>query len=287
MKSAVKRPVVSRAERALATRRRMLASARDLFIEQGYAGTTVEQIAADAGVAVQTVYYTFRTKGLLLRELVEVTAAGEEPAVPVMGRAWAREMLSATSAQRVLALAVEHGTAIYERVSPLWPAVTAAAGADPDVTAYWQAVGAGRRDGQRQLVARLVGLDALRPGLDPERATDLVMALAGPRRVPEPGDRSRLVPPDVPSLALHHRRAAAARPRRARCRGNRGPVVRRRPSRRRSLTSAGPLQPANSSSRTGPRVGNPSKASTSPAPAGQRGSKSPRHQRHGRRQSRP
>ena len=170
---------MSRAERALATRRRMLTSARDLFVEQGYAAATVEQIAADAGVAVQTVYYTFRTKGLLLCELVEVTAAGEEPTVPVMGRAWAREMLSAASPQRVLALAVEHGTAIYERVAVLWPAVTAAAGADPDVTAYWQGVAAGRRDGQQQMVARIADLDALRPGLDPERGTDLVVMLLG------------------------------------------------------------------------------------------------------------
>ncbi len=179
VKSSVKKPVVSRAERALATRRRMLDSARDLFVRQGYAATTVEQIAADAGVAVQTVYYTFRTKGLLLRELVEVTAAGEETAAPVLERPWAREMLSTTSAQRVLALAVEHGTAIYERVAALWPAVAAAANADPDVTAYWEAVGAGRRAGQRQMVARIVGLDALRPGLDAERATDLVVTLLG------------------------------------------------------------------------------------------------------------
>ncbi len=157
----------------------MLTSARDLFVQQGYAATTVEQIAADAGVAVQTVYYTFRTKGLLLRELVEVTAAGEEPAAPVMERAWASEMLSATSAQRVLALAVEHGTAIYERVAALWPAVTASAAADPDVAEYWLAVGAGRREGQRRMVARIVELDALGPGLDPDRATDLVVMFLG------------------------------------------------------------------------------------------------------------
>ena len=95
MKPSVKSPVISRAGRALATRRRMLATAQELFVQQGYAATTVEQIAADAGVAVQTVYYTFRTKGLLLRELVEVTAAGQELPAPVMERAWAREMLSA------------------------------------------------------------------------------------------------------------------------------------------------------------------------------------------------
>lgn len=171
-------PKVNRADRTLATRRRMLAAARELFVGQGYAATTVEQIAAAAGVAVQTVYYTFRTKGSLLREVVDVTAAGEEQR-PTMERAWAREMLSAATAQRVLALAVEHGTAIYERVAALWPAVTAAGAADPDVATYWSSVGAARREGQRRMVARIVELEALRPGLDPERATDLVVALLG------------------------------------------------------------------------------------------------------------
>lgn len=37
-------------------------------LERGYAATTMDEIAARAGVAVQTVHYTFRTKGLLLRE---------------------------------------------------------------------------------------------------------------------------------------------------------------------------------------------------------------------------
>jgi TetR/AcrR family transcriptional regulator of autoinduction and epiphytic fitness len=179
MPASVKRPGGARAERALATRRRMLASARSLFVAQGYAATTVEQIAAEAGVAVQTVYYTFRTKGLLLRELVEVTAAGGDPAAPVMERDWAREMLAATSAQRVLALAVEHGTAIYQRVAVLWPAVRAAAAADPEVATYWNTVSAARREGQRRIVSRLVELHTLRPELDPEQATDLTVVLLG------------------------------------------------------------------------------------------------------------
>lgn len=174
----VKKPVLSRAERALATRRRMLSAAQELFLQQGYAVTTMDQIAAAAGVAVQTMYYTFRTKGLLLREVVEVAAAGAERAAPVMDRGWALEMLSTRSPQRALALAVEHGTAIYERVAVLWPAVAEAAG-DPDVAAYWRTVGAGRREGQRRLVAHLAELGALRDGLDSDRATDLVVLLMG------------------------------------------------------------------------------------------------------------
>ncbi|PWK80956.1 TetR family transcriptional regulator [Lentzea atacamensis] len=169
----------TRAERARQTRRRMIDAARGLFVGQGYAATTMDQIAAEAGVAVQTVYYTFRTKGQLLAEVVEVTAAGEDHPVPVPARAWVREMLSATSGQRVLALGVEHGTAIYERVAALWPAVGAAAAADPAVNDYWRGVTTDRRSGQRAMVARIAELGELRPGLGVDRATDLVVVLVG------------------------------------------------------------------------------------------------------------
>ena len=145
----------------------------------GYAATTMEQIAGEAEVAVQTLYYTFRSKGQLLREVSESTAAGEDDAPPVAERPWMRQLLSAESGQRVLALVVEHGTDIYDRVAPLWPAVHAAAAADPEVGRYWQSVAAGRRAAQRQIVARLAELKALRHGLDVNRATDLVVVLLG------------------------------------------------------------------------------------------------------------
>jgi AcrR family transcriptional regulator len=174
----VKGARTTRAERARQTRHRMLDSARELFISDGYTATTMERIADRAGVAVQTLYYTFRTKGQLLCEVVEVTAAGDEDAAPVALRAWVRDMLTATSGQRVLALSVEHGADIFVRAAPLWPAVAAAA-TDPHVERYWRGVTAGRRAGQAQMVARLAELGMLRPGLDPERATDIVVVLFG------------------------------------------------------------------------------------------------------------
>lgn len=177
--SPVKSSKPSRIERARQTRHRMIEGARDLFATQGYAATTMEQIATRAGVAVQTVYYTFRTKGQLLCEVVEVTAAGEDAPVPVAQRPWMRETLSTSSAQRVLALAIEHGTGIYERAAPLWPAVNAAAAADPHVEQYWQDVAAKRRAGQGLLITRLSELGALRQGLDTGRATDLLAVLFG------------------------------------------------------------------------------------------------------------
>ena len=96
----------SRAERARETRKRMRGAAHELFVSQGYADTTMKQIAAGAGVAVQTVYYTFKTKGALLCEVIEVAGAGEDGPVPVMQRPWMRETMSAPSQQRIIALAV-------------------------------------------------------------------------------------------------------------------------------------------------------------------------------------
>ena len=156
----------------------MLDSARVLFINDGYAATTMDRIAEHASVAVQTLYYTFRTKGQLLCEVVEATAAGDQDAPPVQQRAWVQEMLTATSGQRALALAVEHGGDIFVRAAPLWPVITEAA-ADPRVAQYWRGVAADRRASQARLIARLGELGVLRDDLGVDRGTDLIVALFG------------------------------------------------------------------------------------------------------------
>lgn len=63
MKRAYRSPV--RAQGAQETRRRILAAARLLFATKGYGSTTVEAVAAEAGVAIQTVYQAFRNKAAL------------------------------------------------------------------------------------------------------------------------------------------------------------------------------------------------------------------------------
>ena len=56
----------SRADKARANRRRMRAAALVLFTDRGYASTSMQAIAAEAGMAVQTLYFTFGTKSALL-----------------------------------------------------------------------------------------------------------------------------------------------------------------------------------------------------------------------------
>ncbi|HKH55797.1 MAG TPA: helix-turn-helix domain-containing protein, partial [Propionibacteriaceae bacterium] len=104
----VKAPVrQTRRARARATQNRIIDHAYRLFSASGYPSTTMETIAAEAGVATQTVYYFFRTKALLLQQVVEVAAAGEAHPLPVMERPWMRQILTENNARRALALIVE------------------------------------------------------------------------------------------------------------------------------------------------------------------------------------
>jgi AcrR family transcriptional regulator len=168
---------LNRADRAKATRRRVIESAARLFAEEGYAVTTTEHVAREAGVAVQTVYYTFGTKGKLLCDAMEFAAAGTHDPSPVSRRTWMVEALGSESASRSLALAVDHGCDIYQRAAPLWPAVNAAAISDAAVAEYWAGVAAGRRTGMRQLVEHISTLSGLSEGLDVDRATDIMFAM--------------------------------------------------------------------------------------------------------------
>src|SRR2546430_7104160 len=82
-----------RRERAAATRRQILEAAQRLFERQGYATTTMAAIAAEAGVALKTVYVSFETKSGLLRSLWHLLLRGDEADVPVVDRPWYQEVV--------------------------------------------------------------------------------------------------------------------------------------------------------------------------------------------------
>src|SRR5215467_1171653 len=82
-----------RREQAAATRREILEAARRLFERQGYAATTMAAIAAEAGVALKTVYVAFETKSGVLRALWNLLLRGDEENVPVADRPLYLEVL--------------------------------------------------------------------------------------------------------------------------------------------------------------------------------------------------
>src|SRR6266540_330183 len=91
-----------RREQAAATRREILEAAQRLFERQGYAATSMAAIAAEAGVALKTIYLAFETKRGLLLALWHLLLRGDEESAPVGERPWFREVLEEPDPERQL-----------------------------------------------------------------------------------------------------------------------------------------------------------------------------------------
>lgn len=122
----------TKAEQARATRRRIVAAAADLFVAEGFVSTTVAQIAASAGVAVQTLYLAFRNKTAILGATFDIAIAGDDEPVPIADREWFRQVLSEPDGGRAIEIFAAACQVIMTRTTPLY-AVMRSAAADPEV----------------------------------------------------------------------------------------------------------------------------------------------------------
>ncbi|GAA4902811.1 TetR family transcriptional regulator [Stackebrandtia albiflava] len=169
-----------RAQKARETRARILAAARDLFVSEGYGTTSLQEVADRAGVAVQTIYFGFGNKRTVLKELVDVTVAGDDAPVATMERPWFREMIAAPTAAEHLRRQVEGSGAILERLAPIDRVVKTAAAMDPDVAAMWP------EDDDPRAVVLTASATALlrkpdaREELTTAEATDILFGLLSP-----------------------------------------------------------------------------------------------------------
>ena len=93
-----------RREQAAATRLEILEAAQRLFERDGYGATTMAAIAAEAGVALKTVYLAFETKSGLLRALWHLRLRGDEDEAPVGRRQWFRDVIDEPDPARQLRL---------------------------------------------------------------------------------------------------------------------------------------------------------------------------------------
>ena len=168
----------SRAEKTRLTRRRIVGAAAELFLDQGYGATTLDQVAGRAGVAVQTVYFHFGNKATLLRESLDVAAVGDDEPVALLDRSWMTEMAAEPDPMRVIELWTDGGREILERVAPLLAVVRGTAGTDPDLAAQWNLNEGQRRSAFRALPELLADRRALRPGLTVDDAADLAFLIS-------------------------------------------------------------------------------------------------------------
>ncbi len=167
----------SRRDKAAATRRRILRAAHDAFVENGYHGTTIAAVAQRAGVAAQTVYFTFHTKSALISAVIDQAVLGEdEPTIPQATPWWAA-MAAAPTADEALRIFIRGAGLLFERASRISEILRAAALTDDEVRRTYEHHEALRRTGFREVVDLLATKGRLRSGLDAEGATDVLLTL--------------------------------------------------------------------------------------------------------------
>ncbi len=169
-----KRPYRSpvRQQRAVDTRRRITGAARELFAEHGFAGTTVANIAARAGVAAPTVYATFGSKGAIVRALLEQMEQDADSSI------WTRRITDETDSHAKLAAFAGWTTALLSSSKTVIAAVRGAA-ADPAIIELRAEGDRHRREGLRAVIASLAETRALPSGLSQVQALDRAWMLTG------------------------------------------------------------------------------------------------------------
>lgn len=164
-----------RATQALQTRQEILATARGLFAGNGYSGTSVAQIAAAAGVSVQTIYDSLGSKRaivLALNDLID-----EEGDV----RALASAIPTSTDPIELLRIAATISRNINERCGDIVAALFSAAAVETEMREVRDESRRRHRAGIAGLTRRLASLEALRGDLDAETAADVIAAMTDPQ----------------------------------------------------------------------------------------------------------
>ncbi len=142
-----------RRAQATETRTAIVAAARDLFVEQGYARTTMDDIAAHAGVSVETIYAAFKNKATLLHKAWDITVGGDDQDIVFHERPEARAIRNEPDLAKRLMLHAAFSTRTAQRIAPFQLMVQSAAGADPAAAAMLEEMGRQRLAGMTVMAA--------------------------------------------------------------------------------------------------------------------------------------
>jgi AcrR family transcriptional regulator len=173
-------PVKSRQQIAAEeTQRVIIEVAAELFLERGYTATSVAQIAASAGVAVQTIYNSVGSKSALLSRVLDHAAAGERAPVPVA--TFMREQAEAESdPEKILDQLVTFWATALSRTAPVFRIIRQAAATDPDAAALEAARARQRLRNYRTAAELLRDRGGLQKGLALEQAAAVIFAIGHP-----------------------------------------------------------------------------------------------------------
>lgn len=169
-----------REEQARTTRRAIVEAGTALFIERGFAGTTVDAIAERAGVSRKTVFTSVGSKVGLLKLAIDWALVGDDEPVALDARPVVRELQRETDPRRAVVMWAQVVTGIAARLALLHPVLAAAADVDEQAAELNAVSERNRLGGARGFVEQLHSLGALPGDLSVERAAAMASLLMDP-----------------------------------------------------------------------------------------------------------
>ena len=169
-----------RQQQAAATRQTILEAAERLFLQDGYPATTMDAIAAEAGVSLKTAYLPFSTKSGLLRALWDLRLKKDDADAPVVQHEWFREVMEEPDSTRKLQLNARNSAAAKTRIGGLFRVIRGAAEIDADCSELWRLIQSDFHANQQVIVESIHRGGGLRRGLSVATGTDILWTLNHP-----------------------------------------------------------------------------------------------------------
>ncbi len=166
--------------RAARNRRRILESARELFLADGYARTTVAAIAREAGVSDDLVFHLFKSKRGLLTEVLSFAVTGEVDGAVVLEQEGPRAVRDEPDQRRKIAMFAEDVSARVARARPVDDVMRSAAAVDPQVARMRERMQRARLRNLTVFVGWVADRGPLRAGVDVDQAAATVWTLTSP-----------------------------------------------------------------------------------------------------------
>jgi len=176
----VKAPRDRRARQVAATRARIVDAAGRLFSERGYGATTIDAVAVEADVAVETVYARFKNKRNLLDAYLDMSIVGDAKPVALLDRPEVQAVRDAPDQWRQVQLLARMMRGVLERNAAAHAVLRSAMGTDSDLDALVVQDDNRRKETHRSFVEILRTRGPLRTGLSNADAVDTMSAMAHP-----------------------------------------------------------------------------------------------------------
>ncbi|WP_109473322.1 TetR/AcrR family transcriptional regulator [Ornithinimicrobium cavernae] len=163
-----------RRELARHNRTVMVRSATALFLERGFAATTIADVARASGASVQNVYKVFRNKVGLAKAVFDLAIAGDDEEVPMVERPSLLRVRDEPDPRRKLTYYGEHLALVAPRHVPFQLVILDAAASDPDAASVWEQLQDERLRGMSMFAADLDARGHLRADVTASDARDVL-----------------------------------------------------------------------------------------------------------------